>query len=176
MVFTLLAKLLGTSVGLVAATGYPHHPVWVAALLGIPPIWLEVAATAGTGLEPSLESRPAWRWADALVDAASFVCVPALWLGSAFPHPLLWCGLALFIGCGLFRLGRFLRRGLVDGQHFEGLPVTYTGYVWFPCAYALAHDWVLLPTLALCTLAFLMVWTRFKVRRTQTRNDPPRIH
>jgi hypothetical protein len=173
MLFTLLAKVLGTSVGLVAAMRYPGHPVWVAALLGITPIWLELAATAATGLEPSLEKRPLWKFADAVVDALSFVLVPAAWLAAVFGGPgLLPWGLAVFVGCGIYRLQRFVRRGLVDGQHFEGLPVTYTGYAWFVCAFALAHGWVLPATVVLCTLGFLMVWTRFQVRRTQTRNDP----
>jgi hypothetical protein len=176
MIFTLLAKVIGTSVGLTAAVLYPEHPVWVAALIGIPPIWLEVFATLVTGKEPSLETRPGWRRADALVDATSFVLVPAFWLASQFAQPLLWTGIGFFVCCGLFRLERFLRRGLVEGQHFEGLPVTYTGYVWFACTYALTRGWVTLPALALCTLAVLMVWTRFKVRRTQTRNDSPRNH
>lgn len=167
--FTCLAKITGTLAGLYLACFHVEHPLLIAVVLGITPIWLEVAATWATGTEPSLETRSAWRYTDALIDALSFVLIPAIWLGGRYP--VLGPSAVLFAFCGLYRLARFLKRGLVDNQYFIGLPVTYTGYAWLPCAYSIERHSPLSAQILLSLLSFLMVWTRLKIKRTQTRND-----
>jgi phosphatidylserine synthase len=75
------------------------------------------------------------------------------------------------MGFGLFRLGRFLKTGLEEGQFFRGLPVTYTGYWWIFCAWFVEHSFIWIANIGLVLLSFLMVWTGIKIKRTQTRYD-----
>ncbi len=131
MIWVLAAKLVGSLIGAALWVCFDGPSYAAAAAIGILPIWLELAATRLTGCEPSLEKRLLWRAVDNGVDAASLVVLPAAWF--ACVTRLGWpayAGLAVFAGCGLFRLIRFVRKGLLGDQFFEGLPVTYTGYAW----------------------------------------------
>ena len=174
MIWILAAKLVGSGVGAALWASFDGPSYGVAAAIGILPIWLELAATRLTGREPSLEKRLLWKVLDNGCDAVSFVLLPVAWF--ACVTRLGWpayAGLAAFAGCGTFRLVRFVRKGLVSDQFFEGLPVTYTGYAWVVLAAIdqWGQPWVAL-ALLLC-LSYAMVSTRIRIRRTQTRHDAP---
>lgn len=172
-----LSGLLASLMGEGALESRFLQALWI----GILPIWLEVGITLSTGVEPSLETRPAWKRADACADLIAFVLVPSFWfLGwvirekSAFELVAIGAGVAAFVFCGFYRVIRFVRNGLVDGQFFVGLPVTYTGYLWLVLTvliYTVGRASVFVASAALLAVAYAMVTNRIRIRRTQTRND-----
>jgi hypothetical protein len=174
MLPVMAAKLAASIVGAALWAGFYGPAFLVAWAIGILPIWSELVATRLTGCEPSTEDRLLWKIIDNCIDAASFVLLPVAWFASV--TRLGWpayIGLAAFAGCGIYRLVRFVRKGLASNQFFEGLPVTYTGYAWVVLA---AVDWWNQPWVAfvlLTGLSYAMVSTRIRIRRTQTRNDFP---
>jgi hypothetical protein len=159
-------KLLGSLLGWIAALLWPQARALQAGILGIAPIWLEVAASRLSGVEPGRESRKSWRLLDGAVDAWAFVIGPAAWLISTGGLPG-WAerlALALFLAAGLFRLGRFIRTGLAPDGRFEGLPVTYTGYFWIGGIFLLSGGWNEIFAVSLTLLAVLMSARNFRVR------------
>jgi hypothetical protein len=174
MISTLTAKLVASIVGVALWACFDGPSFGVAAAIGVLPIWLELAATRLSGYEPSLEKRPLWRVVDNSIDAVSFVLVPVAWF--ACVTRLGWpayVGLVAFAGCGIFRLIRFVREGLLSDQFFEGLPVTYTGYAWVVLAALDQWEQTWIALALLLALSWAMVSTRIHIRRTQTRYDTP---
>ena len=174
MIWILAAKLVGSAIGAILWGTFNGPCCGVAAAIGVLPIWLELAATRLTGCEPSLEKRPLWKAVDNGVDAVSFVLLPVAWFAcvTCLGWPA-YGGLAVFAGCGLYRLIRFVRKGLLSEQFFEGLPVTYTGYAWVVLAAIDQWDQPWIALALLLTLSYAMVSTRIRIRRTQTRYDAP---
>jgi hypothetical protein len=169
VIFILVSKLFGSLAGFFFYRAWGES-LWVgAAGLGILPIWLELLTTWATGVEPSLEPRKLWRYADAVVDILVFAVIPAFWVGVQFPS--LGFDLCVFTFAGVYRVVHFLRKGLVGGLYFEGLPITYTGYLWLPLVLLLERGIALFALVLLYTASFLMVWTRLKIKRTQVPND-----
>ena len=168
MVFVLAAKILGTVGGLaLLVTGAGDLPT--AFGIGVLPLWLELLAAWITRCDPSLETRPPWRYADAAVDTVCFVLIPSFWLG--LQYPVLGFDLLVFASSGLYRILRFLRYGLVAGRYFEGLPVSYTGYLWMGLVMLLRKDWIVPAMGLLYVTSFFMVWSRLKIRRAQIPRD-----
>lgn len=136
--------------------------LWAQALaVGALPIWLEILASTLSQTEPSRETRRHYLYADALVDAAVFIFSPAYFFWISF-QPLeipVRISLTIFIMAGLYRLIRFLQRGLVGGK-FSGLPVTYTGYAWLPAAFLIRAGF---PSTA-GTLFLLLAWAMLTPR------------
>ena len=172
-----LSGLLASLVG----KGILESPFLQALWIGIIPIWLEVGMTLSSGVEPSLETRTGWRWADACADLLAFILVPSFWFlewvsreKSGVELAVIGAGIAAFVFCGFYRVIRFVRNGLVDGQFFVGLPVTYTGYLWLVLTvliYTLGRASVFVGSVLLLIAAYAMVTHRIQIRRTQTRND-----
>jgi len=163
MVAILICKLASSAIGVLLAVHSASPPMWVAAVLGILPIWFEVAASRALDIEPGFESRKVFRALDALVDAVVFVLVPAFWYltVTARDWPV-WTAVLGFVFCGIFRLIRFALQGLsADGQ-FEGLPVTYTGYLW-PLIVALERISIWLPIPMILLASAAMVSHRIRI-------------
>ena len=183
MIWSMLGKVVGTAIGLAFLLWWPVWPVRLyvgAFLLGAAPIWLELFATQISGVEPSLENRRGWRLADAGIDAFSFLLAPTIWMGGrVLPRLFLFesgrraltLALLVFLVAGLYRFGRFLRDGLAEGEYFDGLPVTYTGYLWAPWVYLARWGWVEPAVTVLGFASLAMVWKGLRIRRTHTRHD-----
>jgi hypothetical protein len=165
MAVILISKIFGSALGifaLILSRGRTDGMDWIGfGLLGILPIWFEIATTAWTGIEPARETRKAWRWMDAVVDGLVFVWVPTgLFLRE---HPESF-GVSLFVfaAAGTFRLVRFVGKGLGPTGTFSGLPVTYTGYVWLLVAWGWPHiQWISLIWFA---LGIAMVYPGIRMR------------
>jgi phosphatidylserine synthase len=174
MIWTMAAKLFASIIGAALWVWVDGPSCVVAATVGVLPIWLESAATRLTGCEPSLEKRLLWKVVDNGIDAMSFVLLPVAWFASVtcLGWPA-YVGLITFACCGIFRLIRFVRGGLLSEQFFEGLPVTYTGYAWIVLVILDRWEQTWIALALLLALSGAMVSTRIHIRRTQTRYDAP---
>jgi hypothetical protein len=169
MLWLALAKLSGAALAWVLYVRGVDSLICLA-VVGVAPIWLEVAVSLLTGIEASLEKRPIWLIADNLVDAVVFLISPV-----AFPSELIAAVNEfvplLFVFCGLFRLVRFVRQGLVDGLYFEGLPVTYTGYAWPAIAGIILSPLLYWAPLLLLPLCWAMLSKRVRIKRGAGRAE-----
>lgn len=111
---------------------YPASSIWIQAfLIGIFPIWIEVLASSITRTEPARTRNKFLLYLDGVIDLFVFIVIPAIWFwSSTVKTEILFLVLVMFIGCGFFRIIRFMVKGLNSEGKFSGLPVTYTGYVW----------------------------------------------
>lgn len=158
-----LAKWLGTSMGIYTLLYSESAPIVGITTLGIAPIWLEVVASKFTGVEPARETRRIWRLIDFASDLVSFVVAPPLAMAlMSNLHLHLLLGLSIFFFCGALRLVRFLRLSPSENS-FRGLPVTYTGYIWW-MIYLIHHDWPLSTLFILALISFLMIFEKIRIR------------
>lgn len=163
MLWCVLSKWLGTSMGIFLLRTSPQTPALGLAVTGILPIWLEVLASKFTRIEPSRETRSSWKIIDFFSDLCVFVLIPPLiFLWASDSTFELRLAVLCFVGLGLLRLLRFLKCGLRDG-YLVGLPVTYTGYLWLPLFYvAQWNSWI--ACIILLGVSFWMVSERFKIK------------
>jgi hypothetical protein len=129
MLFCILSKIIAALSAFVVTQNFQLHPLFQAFLVGICPIWFEVIASYVTKVEPAKEKRRKWVVADAIADATAFIILPALWY-FPFTESASKLALVFFISSGIARITRFVMEGLNPAGSFEGLPVTYTGYLW----------------------------------------------
>jgi len=158
MMACILSKLVSSLVAVFVVWRWPGLPLLHAACLGILPVWAEVVASLVTKTEPGREGRFGVRLIDNLVDGYVFILVPSLWW--AYFHPAAW-GLLLFVPAGVFRLQRFVRRGLSAAGMFEGLPVTYTGYLWVVLQ-LVDHYWFTQIAFSVMGLLMVSFWIKVK--------------
>lgn len=164
-----IAKILGTAIALAIVWLQPDSKILQAVFIGMLPIWLEVLSTHLTKLEPSRQCSFVFKIFDNTVDAISFLFVPTFWLFTQTgSHYLVGVGTFFFTLCGVFRLIRFVKRGLVGGR-FEGLPVTYTGYFWLPAYLLIDHSvnhlvLIYVFLIAIVLLSIAMISKRVKIK------------
>jgi hypothetical protein len=167
MFFCILAKITGSVIGILSVWLFPAATLLQGALLGILPIWLEVLASTLKRVEPAREQRQAWKLADLIADACSFVLVPCAWLlMSADGSVMILTGVSLFFCAGLYRLMRFYKTGLIGGT-FLGLPVTYTGYIWVVEIFLVQRNNHIIILITLALAAWLMTTRRVRIKPSQ---------
>jgi hypothetical protein len=164
--FCIFAKIFASIIGLLSI--YFHSSPYIqAASIGVLPIWFEVFSCYFLKIEPARETNAKILLIDAIVDAWCFLILPPLWLIHAFSFTVAeYLTLILFTIAGLYRLHRFLKTGLKNGQ-FEGLPVTYTGYFWIIAVFLLIHDYNSVVIFLLIGLSFAMITKRIKINPSQ---------
>jgi hypothetical protein len=131
VIYCVGAKLIISILALVWALPQPQ-PIFIQGFaIGVLPIWSEALASRLLKFEPAREVQKYWLYVDAATDIAVFLMAPLVWLClSSSGGFLLQFGMTVFLAAGLFRIGRFLKSGLDSSGYFQGLPVTYTGYIW----------------------------------------------
>ncbi|MGE5086107.1 MAG: hypothetical protein ACM3MG_07365 [Bacillota bacterium] len=158
MVLCLLGKILSSLLAVVFISSGGVVGLYLQAfLIGVLPIWSEVFVSFLLKYEPAREKQKNLLLIDAIVDGLVFVIIPVGWLWFALnPGDIFLFPLLCFLGAGIYRLVRFLKGGLSDRGYFQGLPVTYTGYVWLPLSYLCAVKLSWLAIVILLVLSFLM--------------------
>jgi hypothetical protein len=131
VIYCIGAKLFISILALAWALPHPEPSLLQGFAIGVLPIWSETLASYFTKFEPAREGRKAWLYIDAIVDFGVFIVAPLTWWGmNQTVEGWFYLSGAVFLGAGLFRIVRFLKRGLNQDGYFQGLPVTYTGYIW----------------------------------------------
>jgi hypothetical protein len=131
VIYCIGAKLFISILALAWALPHPEPSFLQGFAIGVLPIWSEALASYLTKFEPAREGRKLWLYLDAAVDAGVFLVAPLTWWGmNQSMEEWFYLSSAVFLGAGLFRIVRFLRRGIDNHGYFQGLPVTYTGYIW----------------------------------------------
>src|SRR5512135_3517745 len=123
MQFCILAKALLSLSGFFFSLTHPAWPLVVRAfVVGVLPIWGEVAASFLLKVEPARERSRKWLLSDAIADALAFLVVPSLWFWLvASQHSwYLAATLLFFVAAGIWRIIRFLRFGLDASGYFQG--------------------------------------------------------
>jgi len=151
MYFCIAGKILATFLGIFLWQKNIVSALWPQAFfIGILPIWLEVLCSTLLKVEPSQEKNRLILYLDAVVDSISFLFIPCWWFfmngGDLIP-------LLVFIVSGIWRLQNFLRKGLVNGKYFVGVPVTYMGYLWMILIFIPNH---LIHNILIISAAYLM--------------------
>lgn len=133
------------------------NPYLQGLLIGVLPIWSEVLASFLLKYEPARENNKSLLLVDAIVDGLVFVIVPVGWFWFMLkPDGVLLFPLLCFLGAGMYRLIRFFKSGLSGKGYFQGLPVTYTGYIWLPLVFVLNFKLPWLAAAILVASSFLM--------------------
>ncbi|MFM6928631.1 MAG: hypothetical protein ACKOX6_09210 [Bdellovibrio sp.] len=158
MVLCLLGKIISSVFAVLFISSGKNIDIYLQGfLIGVLPIWSEVFASFLLKYEPAREGNKSLLLVDAVVDGLVFVIVPVGWFWFTLqPEAILIVPLLVFLGAGMYRLFRFLKRGLAQSGYFQGLPVTYTGYVWLLLIYLVEVKLFWLALAILLTLSFLM--------------------
>lgn len=132
MLICICAKITASLLGVLIASTLLSFPIAQALAVGVFPIWVEVVASFFTRVEPAREKNRRLLQADAAADIFCFLLAPLGWYLSSRQQqdPFIYAASLVFLTCGLYRICRFLKKGLSKDGYFSGLPVTYTGYLW----------------------------------------------
>lgn len=131
MIYCIGAKLIVSILALAWALPHPSPIFLQGFAIGVLPIWSEALASYFTKFEPAREGLKGWLYLDAAVDAIVFLLAPIIWWALVRADTsFLRIGGFVFLSTGFFRIIRFLLNGLDNSGYFQGLPVTYTGYIW----------------------------------------------
>lgn len=165
----MLAKTLSSIFALGMSFLFTKQFLLQSALIGVLPIWSEVAASTLTKVEPAREQRQFLLRIDALIDVTVFLLVPAAWFAlKVSANFIVLLGLCFFIFCGIWRILRFLKTGLDQSGSFQGLPVTYTGYLW-PVLCLLPQTTIgdLITVVLLIALSYAMISSKIRIKASR---------
>ena len=166
----MLAKILASTFALGLSLFVTKQFLLQATFIGILPIWFEVIASTLTKVEPARENRRSFLIADALIDISVFLLIPSAWFAWNRPqHPLHLVCLGVFVFCGIWRIHRFLKIGLDHTGSFQGLPVTYTGYLW-PVLFLISENipsGQIVSGMLLLATSYAMISSRLRIKASR---------